>query len=210
MNDLIAQLLELTGQLEPAAGVVQESLSALRRLIAAILIQQNPGFLPVVVPADEDAAIAEAALAGETLAAERTASGIRSRFVRQPYLDQTSDIELPAEVFGPFIDATGRLVQFRVFDVASFLPVTVPDQIQSFDHELPMLLPPQTTGDAGLRNFTIPAGTVWVRGERVLHGATGYAVLRVSGGSLELDAPAAQASRARRSNSRSILSGASH
>jgi hypothetical protein len=192
MNDLIAQLLELTGQLEPAAGVAPESLAALRRLIAAILIQQNPGFLPVVVAADEDAAIAEAALAGEALATERTASGIRSRFIRQPYLDQTSDIELPAEVLGPFIDATGRLVQFRVFDVASFMPVTVPDPFNPFVHELPMLLPPQTTGDAGLRNFTIPAGTVWIRGERVLRGAAGYAVLRVAGGSLELDVPAAQ------------------
>src|SRR4029077_20761693 len=117
MNDLFARLLELTGQLELAAGVGPESLSALRRLIAAILIQQNPGMLPVVVPPDGDATIADAAMAGEALAAERAASGIRSRFVREEYLSLTSDIERPAEVFGPFIDGDGSLVEFRVFDV---------------------------------------------------------------------------------------------
>ena len=193
MNDLIAQLLELTGQLEPAGGVEPESLSTLRRLIAAILIQLNPGMSPVVVPPDTDPAIADAALAGEALAAERTAAGIRSRFVREAYLAAAAGVEQPAAVFGPFIDGDASLVHFSVFDVVPLLPVTVPNPFNPFVHELPMLLPLQTTADAELRNFTIPAGTVWVRGERVLQGATGYAVLRASGGLLELGASAVQA-----------------
>ncbi len=193
MNDLFAQLLELTGQLGPAGGVEPESLSTLRRLIAAILIQQNPGMSPVVVPPDTDPAIADAALAGEALAAERTAAGLRSHFVREAYLAVAAGVEQPAGVFGPFIDGDASLVHFSVFDVVPLLPVTVPDPFNPFLHELPMLLPLQTTADAELRNFIIPAGTVWVRGERVLQDATGYAVLRVSGGLLELGAPAVQA-----------------
>ena len=189
MNDLFAQLLELTGRLEIAAGVEPESLPALRRLIAAILIQQDPGLLPVVVPADADAAIADAARAGAELATERTAAGIRSRFVREAYFGVDAGIERPAEVFGPFTDGDASLVQFRVLDVAPLMSVTVKPRVRVLEaHELPILLPLQTTVDKGLRNFTIPAGTVWVRGERVLPGTAGYAVLRVSGGSLELGA----------------------
>ncbi len=189
MNDLFAQLLNLTGRLEIAAGIEPESLPALRRLIAAILIQQDPGLLPVVVPADADAAIADAARDGAELATERTAAGIRSRFVREAYFSVDASIERPAEFFGPFTDGDASLVQFRVLDVAPLMSVTVKPRVRVLEaHELPILLPLQTTVDKGLRNFTIPAGTVWVRGERVLPGTAGYAVLRVSGGLLELGA----------------------
>jgi len=49
VNDLLAQLLAPTGELEAAAGVAPESLVALRRILAAILIQQNPIFGSCVV-----------------------------------------------------------------------------------------------------------------------------------------------------------------
>ena len=48
MNTLLDQLIALTGRLMLAAGVPDSMLAELHRCLAAILIQQNPKFLPVI------------------------------------------------------------------------------------------------------------------------------------------------------------------
>jgi len=194
VNDLIAQLIALTGRLEAAAGVALESLAALRRSLAAALVQQDPALAAFVAPPDVDAAMVDAARAGVDLAAEKTAAGVRLRFVREAWLAVPADAARPAQLFGPFIDGDASLVQFTVFETAPMLSVVLDVHILFVDvHDLPMLLPRETVGDADLRNFSIPAGTVWVNAARLVAGATGYVVLRVAGGSLELSVPAVQA-----------------
>ena len=56
-----------------------------------------------------------------------------------------------------------------------------------------MLLPRETVADAELRIFIIPAGTVWLKAERLVPGAAGFVTLRVASGTLERSVPAAQA-----------------
>ena len=193
MNDLIAQLLALTA-LECAAGVPPESLAALRRVLAAALIQENPGLAPVVPRPDVDPAINDAALAGAELAAERTAAGVRLRFVRETYLAPAPGAERPSQILGPFIDGDATLVQFAVFGPRHswrWFSMSMSCLCKYID--LPMLLPRETVADAELRNFIIPAGTVWLKAERLVPGAAGFVTLRVASGTLELSVPAAQA-----------------
>jgi len=194
MEGLIERLLALTGGLSAAAGTSPEALANLRRLVAAILIQANPGLAPAAPGPDVDPDIAAAAAAGPALAAERSAAGLKSRVLREPYLANVSGPERTAAVFGPFLDADNRLVVFRIVDVTTFLAVEMHILLPFVDaEETPLLLPLATTGDATLQTFVLPAGTVWIRGERLIRGAPGYAVLRISDGTLELDAPATQA-----------------
>ena len=195
MNDLIEQLLALTGQLEGAAGVPPEALDDLRRWYAAALIQQNPAFLPLVLHPDLDPALNAAALAGEALAAERSAAGVQLALLREDAASAGSTSARQASrQFGPFIDGDASLLLFSVFESAAFTPVTLDVDFVFFHmHDVPMLLPRDTLADAELRNFSIPAGTVWLRAARLVPAATGYVLLRVAGGSLQLDLPASQA-----------------
>src|SRR6267378_2327893 len=104
MEGVIARLLALTGGLAVAAGTPPETLSALRRLVAAIIIQADPAQAFPGVPPDTDPDIVEAAAAGATLAAERNATGLHSRVIREGYLEAIHGPEQTAEVFGPFLD----------------------------------------------------------------------------------------------------------
>ncbi len=193
MKSLIARLIALTGGLSAAAGAPPDALAALRRLITAIIIQADPTQAFPDIPPDTDLDIVDAATAGAALAAERDAAGVRSRVVREGYLEAIHGPERTAEVFGPFLDADNQPVVFRLVDVVTLLAVEMVVELPFMEvHEQPMMLPAGTAGDADLRVFQIPAGTVWVRGERLAIGAPGYAVLRVSGGTLELDTPATQ------------------
>ena len=194
MQDLIDQLLALTGQLEAAAGVPASALDALRRWFAAALIQQNPALAPVVQHPDVDPAINAAALAGEALAAERSAAGVRLAMLREHAAGAGASAQQAARVFGPFIDGDASLVQFSVFETAAFTPVVLDVDFVFFHmHDVPMLLPGGTVADAERRNFSIPPGTVWLRAARLVPAATGYVVLRVAGGALQLGLPASQA-----------------
>ena len=76
MNTLLQQLIELTGRLATAAGAAADSLASLRRFLAAWLIQQNPGFAPVVADPDADPELMQAAREGEVLASELERRGI--------------------------------------------------------------------------------------------------------------------------------------
>ena len=190
MNGLIGLLTSLTGQLVPASGTAAESLAELRVLIAAILIQNDAGLVPIAFTEDDDPSIAEAARRGAALAAERAAAGKRSRFLQVPYLENDRAAERVAQVFGPFIDGDAALVQFRVVDVAAFLTFATQADIADVGGAIIMQLPVETVAEGDLRRFTIPAGTVHVPASQLVPGATGFAMLRVSTGTLELGTPA--------------------
>lgn len=190
MLTLLDQLIALTGQLGLAAGVAAATLAELRRFLAAALIQQNPGFVPVVPNPALDPAINEAAIAGAELAAQLDAAGIRLRFLLQPYLEPETAADKPAQVFGPFIDGDLALVQFSFFETARFRRLLVDQQVVlAIVRETVLLLPEGTRADAGdPRRFEIPPGTVWLLAKRLVADAPGFVALRVARGSLVFDA----------------------
>lgn len=186
MNTLLEQLIALTARLSLAAQTPAAMLAELRRFLAAVLIQQNPGNLPVVANPALDPAINAAAQAGAELAAHLDAAGMRLRFLSQPYLCEETAAERPAQLFGPFIDADLALVQFAFFEAVTFravlveLPIVVAHVV-----EKAMLLPAGTQVDANdAQRFDIPAGTVWLLARRLVAEASGYVALRVARGSL--------------------------
>lgn len=188
MNSLLAQLLALAGTLESTEDLAPGILEEVLRLLAACLVQQNPALAPVVADPGFSQAVNDAAVAGAALAAEKTAAGIRLRFVREPYLAVGSDPGRPFLVAGPFVEEDATFVQFRFFETTPLRSVTLDVAVLFFEiHELLMRLPRDTVADAALRVFTLPPGTVWLRAERLVPGTAGYAALRVSVGTLQLD-----------------------
>ena len=191
VNSLLAQLLALAGTLERTEGLAPGSLEEVLRLLAACLVQQNAALAPVATDPGFPQAVNDAAVAGAALAAEKAAAGVRLRFVREPYLAAGSDPARPFRVAGPFVDDDTTLVQFRFFETTPLRAVTLDVALLFIEvHEVLMRLPRDTVADAALRVFTLPPGTVWLRAERLVPGTADYAVLRVSGGTLELDQPA--------------------
>ena len=75
-------MIALTGRLALATGVPDSTLAELRQYLAAMLIQQNPGFLPVIPNANIGAEISDAAVAGAELADKLNTDGIRLRLTR--------------------------------------------------------------------------------------------------------------------------------
>lgn len=192
MDGLIGLLTESTGRLVPAGGTIPAALSELRALIAAILVQNDPGLLPLTPGANDDRAIVAAAQQGAALAVERAAAGLRSRFQKVPYLENDRTGEQVARRFGPFIDGDAALVHFRIVDIGTFLIVTTQADVADDANPLVMVLPAGTTARPDLMGFTIPAGTVQVPASLLVGGAAGFAMLRVSGGTLELGTAALQ------------------
>ena len=191
VNPLLAQLFALAGALERAEGVAPEALDEVLRLLAACLVQQNPAAGAGSADPEFSQALNAAALAGAALAAEKIAAGVHLRFVREPYLATSTDPERPFQVAGPFFDEQAALVQFRFFESAPLRSVSLDVAIIFVEvHELLMRLPRDSVIDAALRIISIPAGTVWLRAERLVPGTAGYAALRVNGGTLQLDQPA--------------------
>ena len=191
MNGLLAQLFALTGTLDPAEGVDAATLDALRRLLAACLVQQNPGLLPVLADPQFSPALNVAAVAGAALAAERTAAGVRLRFVRAPYLGPLSEPGRALQTFGPWVDEQASLVQFSIFETTPLRSVVIDADLPFFHvHVVLMRLPAESSIDADLRVVTVTPGTVWLQASRLVAGAAGYVLLRVSGGTLQLDQPA--------------------
>ena len=191
MNGLLAQLFALTGTLDPAEGVDAATLGALRRLLAACLVQQNPGLLPVLADPQFSPALNVAAVAGAALAAERTAAGVRLRFVRAPYLGPLSEPGRALQTFGPWVDEQASLVQFSIFETTTLRSVVIDADLPFFHvHVVLMRLPAESSIDADLRVVTVTPGTVWLQASRLVAGAAGYVLLRVSGGTLQLDQPA--------------------
>ena len=189
MNPILGQLLALTAALKAAAGATLEELAELRRFIAAILIQQNPGN---PIPADPaiDPAIATALEQGAALAATLSADGIRARFSQDNELAPTAHPERPTHVFGPFVDPWGNLVRFLIFENARFHAVHVRLPNGKPSPETILLFPQPVAPRDGNRAFDIPAGTVWIRARLLVAGAAGCVGLRVARGSFSVSRPA--------------------
>jgi hypothetical protein len=190
MNPVSDQLIALTAALRPAAGADPADLAELRRFLAAILIQQNPG-IPIPVDPLMDPAMAAALTAGSVLAAQFAADGVRARFQQNNELTPTADPMRPSHVFGPFADQSGRLSRFLIFENAPFQEVHFRQPNGNPTPEVLLLLPSATAPQDGSQTFTIPSGTVWIRSRFLVAGAPGMAGLRVAGGTLTTTAAAA-------------------
>ncbi|HEX5601385.1 MAG TPA: hypothetical protein VFX63_02505, partial [Pyrinomonadaceae bacterium] len=188
MNVILDQLLASSGRLECPSGVPESVLTSLRVFLSASLIQQNPGALPIQPDPSVDAAINEAAAEGVILAAKLAEKGSRIRVVKDSYVSPAATPDRPANVFGPFVDANGTLVQFLVFETSRFLTVqlTLPAPFPLVT-EAAMFLPAESFSDDGNRTFSIPAGTVWIRARFIVGNTPGYVGLRVNSGTLKID-----------------------
>ncbi|QOY90167.1 hypothetical protein [Paludibaculum fermentans] len=190
MNPVTDQLIALTAALQPVAGTEPADLAELRRFLAAVLIQQNPG-IPVPVDSSMDPAIAAALTAGAALAAQFVADGVRARFLQNNELTPSSDAMRPSRVFGPFADRAGHLSRFLIFQSAAFQAVHVRQPNGNPTPEVLLLLPSATAPQPGGEAFAIPAGTVWIRARFLVAGAAGMAGLRIAGGTFTTTAAAA-------------------
>jgi hypothetical protein len=190
MDPILGQFLALVAALKPAADSTLEDLAKLRRFIAAILFQQNPG--AAIPTAPELAPDLAAALAtGFTLAAELTAAGARARFLQESELAPIAASEAPDRVFGPFLDSTGVPVRFLIFVNAKFQSVRVRSPLGNPSPEALLLLPLGATSADGNRTFDIPSGSLWIRSRFLVSNAPGHAGLRIARATLALSEPAA-------------------
>ncbi|MGJ5818617.1 hypothetical protein [Paludibaculum fermentans] len=189
MNPVSDQLIALTAALQPAAGTSLEDLAELRRFVAAILMQQNPG-IPVPVDTSMDPGISAAITAGGALAVQLAADGIRARFQQNNELIPTAEPLRPSHVFGPFADRSGHLTRFLIFESVTFHAVHLRQPNGNPAPQVELLLPAGTAPQPGNLVFDIPQGTVWIRARSLVAGVAGMAGLRVSGGTFTSTAPA--------------------
>ena len=188
MNVVLDQLLAISGRLQVPWGASENPLVSLREFLAASLIQQNPGALPIEPDPTIDSAFNDAAAKGVLLAEAFATTSTRVRVVKENYASPASITQKPTHVFGPFVDADGTLAQFSVFESARFLTVqsTLPAPFPLVTETL-MLLPAESVSNDGNRTFSIPAGTVWLRARLVINNTAGYVGLRVKQGTLRID-----------------------
>ena len=188
MNVVLDQLLAISGRLQVPAGVPDDALASLREFLAASLIQQNPGSLPIEPDPTVDGTVNEAAGKGAVLATKFAATATRIRFLKDSYLNPGPTADRPTRTFGPFVDVDGRLVQFAIFESSNFLTVqlTLPAPFPLVTEAL-MLLPADSFSNDGNRSFSIPAGTIWLRARFVVRNTSGYLGLRVKQATLKLD-----------------------
>ncbi|MCI0351464.1 MAG: hypothetical protein L0Z53_18735, partial [Acidobacteriales bacterium] len=193
MNAILDQLLSISGRLECPSGVSPSELANLRTFLAASLIQDNPGALPIQPDATIDRAFNEAAAKGAILATKLAETATRIRVVRDSYASPIATPDDPARILGPFGDADGSLVQFAVFESTAFFTVQLSLPLPSpIFTELLMFLPPETSSNDGNQTFTIPQGTVWLRARLVVANTPGYVGLRVNKGEFRIDGVAQQ------------------
>jgi hypothetical protein len=188
VNVVLEQLLTISGRLQVPSEVADNSLGSLREFLAASLIQQNPGALPIEPDSTVDSTVNEAAARGTELATTFATTATRVRVIKDSYVSPALTGERPTHVFGPFVDADGSLVEFGVFESARFLTVqlTLPAPFPLVTEAL-MLLPAESFSNDGNRTFSIPAGTVWLRARFVVANTAGYIGLRVKQGTLKID-----------------------
>lgn len=186
VNVVLEGLVALTGRLEPVADTPDSALRSLRRFVAASLIQQNPAALPIPQDPTVDPAIVEAATAGADLAAELAPTGTRLRFSREDYLSSSNRAELPVRRFGPFRDGDGTLARFHILQNQRRLGVFTRLPFGAVGEEI-LELPEGTVASPGNQEFSIPAGTVWIRARFLVANMAGFAGLRVSGGVLQVN-----------------------
>jgi hypothetical protein len=190
MNNLIAQLLEILKDLEPAAGADPESLLALLRALAVAAIQQDPN-AAVIPPGDIDPRIVDAINAASQqvvdLGAIRLRIALEELPVGTPVISDRSG-EQVSEIFGPFVDRHGRLAQFKSFHSGAFLSVSVRNLLR-FPPLLQILIPAASTPDTpDLTSWTLAPGSVWIQSASLVVGVAGFTGLRIKGGTMTLAA----------------------
>ena len=187
MKTLIQQLAELLQSLQPAAGASANALRDLLRALAAEAIQKDPaqGNIP---PGDIDPLIEEAIRAGKEQAKALTQAGTRLRLGLEDLPLGTLAAqagEQRSEMFGPFVERSGRLLRFIAHHSSAFIPVNAVFLAASIPGELLLLIPAASTPDAAdLGQWTIAPGTVWINARFLVAGTTGMAGLRIAGGTL--------------------------
>jgi hypothetical protein len=191
VNQLIQQLLDLIRRLRPAPGAADSRLSDLLAAFAASAIQKDPSQAEVD-GVDLDPQIAEAIRQGRKLASALVAAHQTIRIEEDDFLanapaHQSSD--LPFQVYGPFVNSDGRLRRFLVFQSSPFIAVhSRPPSLFPLVGELMLLIPADSTpSGAGNRKWVLTAGTIWVRSRFLLATTSGFAGVRISGGTLEFD-----------------------
>jgi hypothetical protein len=180
MNTLVQILTELTGHLRLAGGVTEDMLAEVRRKVAAVLILGSPGLVPVPADPSADPLLQQAAKAGELLAAQWKVDGTRVRYVEEPYLALETDPEQPTAVIGPFVTKDLTLVQYSFYQAAKFLTV----RINAANIALLPLTTAKDPADPTKWNIQPGSRSVWIAANRLVTSASGWAGLRVTGGTL--------------------------
>lgn len=134
----------------------------------------------------------EAIRAGAEAAAVLRQSGTRMRLALEDLPLGTVAAEAgeqASEVFGPFIERSGRLLRFTAFRSGAFLRVAVRLLQANLPGEVFLLIPGASVPDApDLQNWTLAPGSIWIESRFLVAGATGYTGLLIAGGSLQLAA----------------------
>lgn len=163
MNTLISQLLEFIRSLDPAPGAASQALGDLLRAHAASVIQADPAQANIP-PGDIDPIVVEAIRAGAEAAAVLRQSGTRMRLALEDLPLGTVAAEAgeqASEVFGPFIERSGRLLRFTAFRSGAFLRVAVRLLQANLPGEVFLLIPAASVPDApDLQNWTLAPGSI--------------------------------------------------
>lgn len=190
MKPLFQQLLEILQSLQLAPGTPANALTDLLAAYAASIIQQDPA--QANLPPDEIERVVEEAIgSGAELAASLIETNTRLRLIVEdlPLGTPASESgEVRAQVFGPFVERSGRLLRFVAFHSGAFQTVHAPGVIGAGIGEILLLIPAASTPDADdLKEWTLAPGTVWVQSRFVVAGATAFTGLRIAGGVLRID-----------------------
>ena len=186
MSTLAERLIEMAESLQPALGTTPEAVVALLHAEAASAIQQDPS--EATLSADLPPLIAAAIRKGQEDANKLKALGVRSSLILRDLTDGTSFPQQPLEKFGPFVERSGRLLEFASVVSGKFLSVHFRLPSAPLPLETWLLLPlDSSASSADNRTWKLVAGTVWIRSRYLVHGAPGFTGLRIASGTLEFD-----------------------
>ncbi len=185
MHPLLLGLTHELTDLVPVADDTGQAFHDVGRLIAASLTQANPAWPPVTEEPGADAFFVQVAQEGQALARQWLAAGTRMRMTRQPYPDHDA-AERATEVHGPFVDTDAAMVQYSFHREAALRRVVVERrELFTTVAETVALVPRLTAENASEPGrWELPAGSVWLKADRLSPGAQGFVALRVSGGSI--------------------------
>ena len=184
-------LFDLQQALHPAPGTSPQAINDLLRAAAAITILENPANA-TLPPGDFDPILVEAVRAGADQAARLTLSGTRLRLgseVLPAGTEAAETAEHRSEIFGPFVDSSGKLLRFFTIESPQFLHVNtrLPVATGPAIGELRLMIPASSSQIPNSPNWSIPAGTVWMESGFLVPGGTNFAGVRVQSGTLEFN-----------------------
>ena len=192
VNPLVPLLVNLTAHLAGTPDPNPDALRALRIALAASLLVDNPALANVDVSGLEPW-VADAIQAGLLRAEALRQAATALRVVRDEIpLGAPFDVpsERPAAILGPFVDATGQLVRFLVFESARFISAHMRLPAPPVPGAAWLFIPAASQASADARTWTLPAGTVWISANQLVVNAAGFTGLRIAGGELHFDLPA--------------------